>query len=647
MKNQIFILYLLLLTLFFVTAAETSDGTIPLDCPDVPNVKFQFHFTRELIALANAGAPFSGVEHLYIRIYDALDVFDRLVIYYDAKLAARKNWRNRQAGETIHLYTLDVPTDQEIGQGSNVTGIFAIVKGDTDVYLLNIVGSIPFAQVTQLLGNLEAIGVGIPELESLPELVVDKRALPSPTGFRAADGSPIYDILIEGNQKISTSEILDALEAENADIQKAVEILRKKMDSKLEAVELRVAEEDGRHSAVIRVKERERAGASGTMQAQAVVRFDRVSGWKLGSTFDMDLASARFLSGIPTSNLFGYAGYAFGNRMTHYELGIDSMPFATYTRLNNPEAAADSWYHGFGVNAKIHRITDTTPDAVLPYRRGRAFEAPSDLSYRFFGGDDLHNYYLRTGAEVAFRWETLPRLEHIDPTHLVTLTLLAEDHQSLEKSTDWHIFNWRSVSKARANPAITPAQLRSIRLKYDFRTRKYHLGWHNTFLLEYSSDGFGSTSDFTRYQLHLRYARAFGGHQVRTRAIGSFANTTLPIQRQFAIGGPGVLNGYPLYAFTGDRGYLFNITFFYNLPNLFNWGNLQLGSDFNLFLVFFFDAGQTWDVVTDETHTLLPQSDAGIGLQIGEPDSFLRFNVAKAFESGQAAQFNIVWYHSF
>ena len=67
---------------------------------------------------------------------------------------------------------------------------------------------------------------------------------------------------------------------------------------------------------------------------------------------------------------------------------------------------------------------------------------------------------------------------------------------------------------------------------------------------------------------------------------------------------------------------------------------------FNPFLVFFFDAGQTWNI-TDETHPLVPKSDAGIGLQFGENDSFLRFNVAQAFESEQGVQFNVLWFYSF
>ena len=181
--------------------------------------------------------------------------------------------------------------------------------------------------------------------------------------------------------------------------------------------------------------------------------------------------------------------------------------------------------------------------------------------------------------------------------------------------------------------------------EYNLNTRRNHLGWHNTFSVEHSDTVFGSDFDFTRYQLHLRYAHALDKHQIRTRAVGSFSTAPLPIQRQFTIGGPGVLNGYPLYAFAGDRGYLFNIEYFYPFPELFTWRNMQFDF-FTLFLVFFLDAGQTWNI-GDETSTLVPKSDAGIGFHFGERDSFLRLNVAQAFESEQGVQFNVLWFYGF
>ncbi len=650
MKYILYITVLLLLTLSARTSAETPDGTIPFDCPDVPNAKFQFHFTRELIALAVTTVPFNTMDDLYIQIYDdEAGIYDKLAQYYGENLKA-KNWHGVQEDDRVQLYVLNGSATQNPQADNTFTGIFAVVQGNDGIYLLNIVGSVPLEQMGQLLANLGELGIEIPELKSLPALEIDKRSLSSPTGFRIADGSPIYDIQIKGNQNIDRAEILETLRAEDEDIDKAVEALRKKMGSQLEKVESSVKEENGRHTAVITVKEHSSSRSSGSFAANPMIRFNRVSGWKLGFTSEVDVARARFPNDMPTSNIFGYIGYGFANKITDVEIGIDTLPFATYTRFNNPEANVDKWYHGFGINTRLHRTTDITPDNVLPYRVPNSANDPFGLFYNIFGAKDLHNYYLRRGFEIAFRWQHLPRMEYIPPKHLVALTLLAESHRSLEKSTDWHLFNWRSTSKARENPAITSGHMRSVMFTYDLNLRQGrlgtgYLGWHNTFSVEHSRTALGSDFDFTRYQLHLRYAHALGKHQIRTRAVGSFSTAALPIQRQFTIGGPGVLNGYPLYAFAGDRGYLFNIEYFYPFPELFTWRNMQFDF-FTLFLVFFLDAGQTWNI-GDETSTLVPKSDAGIGFHFGERDSFLRFNVAQAFESEQGVQFNILWFYSF
>ena len=650
MKHILYFIAFLLLTVSPQTSAETPDGTIPFDCPDVPNTKFQFHFTRELIELAVTTAPFNTADDLYIHIYDdELGVYDKLIHHYSEKLKA-KNWHGIQEDDRVGLYVLRRTAMQSPQADNTVTGTFAIVKGDAEIYLLNIVGSIPVEQMVLLLTDLGELGIGIPELESLLALEIDKRSLSSPTGFRIADGSPIYDIQIKGNQKIDQTEILETLRAGNEDLNKAVEALRKEKGSELEKVESSIKEENGRHTAVITVKEHSPSRSSGSFTVNPVIRFNRVSGWQSGATSKIDVAGARLPNGMPTSNIFTYTGYGFGSKITNYEIGIDTLPFATYTRFNNPEADADKWYHGFGINARVHRTTDITPQNVSPYRVDNSANDPFGLLYTIFGAEDLHNYYLRRGFEIAFRWQLLPRMEYIPPRHLVALTLLAENHKSLEKSTDWHLFNWRSTSKARENPAITPGRMRSVMFRYDLNLRQGSpgtdsLGWHNTFSVEHSNATFGSDFDFTRYQLHLRYAHPLGEHRIRTRAVGSFSTAALPIQRQFTIGGPGVLNGYPVYAFAGDRGYLFNIEYFHNLQELFTWRNIQFDF-FNLFLVLFLDAGQTWNV-TDETHPLVPKGDAGIGFQFGESDSFLRFNIAQAFESEQSVQFNLLWFYSF
>ena len=197
MKEHIFILLLLLLTSLPFAAAEPPNGTIPFDCPDVPNPKFQFHFTQELIGLAVSTFPFSTVESVYIHIYDdGGNTFDKLLQYYVGNLKA-ENWHNLHVDNTMHLYMLQKPTSGESQQAKNtVLGIFAVIKDDGNVHLLNIVGSIPPKQVRKLLTNLGELGIDIPALKSIGDLAFPKSevvsvGLPLPTLFRMSENPAV------------------------------------------------------------------------------------------------------------------------------------------------------------------------------------------------------------------------------------------------------------------------------------------------------------------------------------------------------------------------------------------------------------------------------------------------------------------------
>ena len=648
MKENIFVLFLVLSTSLSLTSAETPNGTIPFDCPDMTDAKFKFHFTSELIALAVPVAPFNTVENIYIHIYDHnTDIYDRLVRYYRGELEA-ENWRSLQEDSNMLLYILERSGSESPQTGNMVLGIFAVVKSDSGVYLLNIVGNILSQQTKELLTDLGKLGIDIPEMKSIPTLKFDGQASSSPTRFRTAEGSPIHEVRIQGNQKVETLEILEVLEAGDENIEKAVESLRDTMRSDLESVQTSIQEENEKRTAVITVKERSASRSSGTLEANPILRFNRVTGWKLGSHFKVGFPRTRFSERMSSSDIFGQVSYGFGNRSMDYNVGLDTRPFLTYTQLRTRGRTGqrfDRWYHELGINARIHQTTARiTPDFITTDPIG----GPFALFYSLFGGEDLYNYYLKRGLEIHFRWHTLQRWgARVSPlSHNFTLTLLAETHESLQKSTDWHLFNWDSTVKARENPVITSGRVRSVMFRYGWHTLRNRLGWYNTFSVEHSRAAFGSDFDFTRYQFHIRYAHPFSRHRLRTRAVSSLSDASLPIQRRFAIGGPGLLNGYPLYAFAGDNGYLFNIEYLYHLSQLPFWRNIQPDFWRDFFLIFFFDAGQVWNA-TDDTFTFMPKSDAGIGVQFGENDSILRFNVAQAFESEQRVQFNLLWFYSF
>ena len=772
MRKSIVIIILLLLITSGTAPAETADGRISLDFPDTPRAKFQFHFTRELIALAATTAPFDRVTALYIRTYDYdADIFNKFVQYYSETLKL-ENWQSLHEDSDAFLSILEARN--EGGEASNgvVLGIFGVLKSDSDVHLLNIIGDIPQQQIGQLLGNLNQLGIEISALESLDAFKFQKfeekqESVPLPTLFRTSGeqpnffsigfsktgegskfglkfsmshnenlrgdwryyghpiekihihsdskrgisqvrqalqegsvdiqevlnnlpspntseykqklivrawersatiivgnvpdhknepsmlskqfrteaGEPVHEILIKGHQNMHPNTVRKALEEGPEEIEKAIAALPSSIPD-LERIRLRIEEKDSRRTAILTVTEKPKPARFDFEAGGPVITFNRVTGWGIGiqteSVFRQGKAGATTLghswprvqkadttalghswpSDPNGSRFFGEIGYGFGNKQVYYRVGGDAV-----TRKHD-------WWN-FGLTAQFQRTTDTINPDFFP-NQGTSGET----FFRVLGEPDYRNYYLRTGFEAALRWEPMI------PNHLFKLSLLGETHESLQKSTDWHFFNWRSKSKARENPEITDGPLRSVTFRYDFNTRNDYLGWYNTFFVEHSNSTIGSDFDFTRYQLHLRYAHSFGSHRIRTRAVGSFSTASLPAQRQFIIGGPGLLNGYPPYAFAGDRGFLFNIEYFYNLQGLMDWKNVLAFSDLDLLFVIFVDAGQAWNV-SNEKYIFEPKSAAGIGLQLGETDAILRFNVSKAFEVDQGIQFNTVWFYSF
>ncbi len=748
MKSSIFVLFLLLLIFTFLTSAALSNGTIPFDCPDVPNPKFQFHFTRELISLAVTTFPFNTVESIYIHIYgDASDIFEKLARYYTESLKA-ENWYNSHEDSTMQLYILESTPVEGQQVGSTVLGIFAVVRGDEDVYLLNIVGNIPPKQVRKLLTNLEELGIDIPKLASISELSLPKsegtsKGLSLPTLFRMSkdstvsnktdsaffsasymenhqghwtyrghpiehiqirasetkqvatvsdglkngagditelldglsstndsvetprfivlpeermikisagrmldetqptmltksfqtqDGDPIHEIVIRGNQYTEANTVRVALEKGPTEIEAVVGTLPDAV-STVEKVGLLIEEVDSQRTAIITVVEKPPASqfyVDGTPQ----LGFNRVTGWELGAHLESGFRAQREQNSAfrfhfssesereDNSKLFGQIGYGFSDKQPYYRFGGRAVWEEPY-----------SW--SLGLTAQYQRATSTiTPDLFSHYND------TGTTILRIFGVPDHQDYYLRQGAKVELEWKAvfpMRPLQFLRLNHSFKLILLAESHESLEKNTDWHIFNWGSRSEARGNPIITPGQMRSAMFRYDFDTRNNYLGSHHTFFVEHSNPVFGSDFDWTRFQAHLRYAYPIGDHQIRARAVVGSATAPLPIQRQFVMGGIGTLNGYPLYAFAGDAGLLFNVEFLYHL---FSFGNQSLSAALIL------DEGQVWNV-SESQRRLDPKGSVGIGLQFETDVDIFRFNVAKALEAEQGVQYNFMFFYSF
>ena len=675
MKKTIIVFLLLAGTM--LSYAQRPGGTIPFDCPDVPPAKFQFNLNHELISLISTTEPFDAVENLYVHTYDAEEgLFDKLVEYYGEKLNQNR-WESFAADENWQISVLNDSVSED-----TCTGIFAIVKSRSEVHLLNVVGQIPKEQIGALLANLNVIGIWIPELRSLDgtfelpniqtepviskteEILLDKKSLTmlqisedSPNPYEAGliplsqrywtpKGDFIDEIQVEGNRSVELDEIVKMLEDGPVEIEAAAQKLAESIPE-FEDIQVSIKKSGLQHIATINIIEKSLPLSTYTTTIPRI-GFNRVTGWELGARVETGLRSQKrdnitpfefdWYSNIPiekdNSKLFAQFGYGFGNKQLYYRIGGDRI-------------WGENGKWNLGLSAQFQRaITTIAPELFAGY------DETGTLFLRIVGVPDHQDYYLRNGAEIALQWQPKRSINF-------NLSMLWETHESLHKTTDWHIFNLWSSSKVRENLVITPGNMRSINFKFDSNDRYNYLGWHNTVLVEHSNRNFGSDFDWTRFQTHLRYAVPYRNNQLRTRFVLSsvvgkpdedhFSTAILPIQRQFVIGGIGTLNGYPLYTFAGDHGYLFNVEFLIGLPNfnkinVLNFINVNVLN--NIHVVLLFDQGQVWNELGSDRH-FKPKGSAGIGLQVASEVDIFRFNVAKAFDAEQDIQFNLMFFYSF
>lgn len=539
---------------------------------------------------------------------------------------------------------------------SRTVSLRVIEEGEQRVAIINVVST----EKISILKSMKISGKNGKHVQ----IAVDDRFIPQgaevdtpleATRFWAKD-VPIHEVRIRGNRKVRETRIRQTLDNASPDIDKALRTLFKVMPY-FEEVRLQVDETDAKYIATISVDEKPLStNAYIGFNPLLTSGFNRVTGSEIGTNVEVGKRKETgplWLWVIDdqarnqTSKLFGNVSYAEGNEQLHYRLGGTA-------NLGKP------YIWNLGLTAQMHRLTDAIAPELFPN-----YNDANSMLYRLFGGYDYPNYYLRKGFEIALRWEP------VMPTHSFKLAVVAEAHDSLQKSTDWSITNWKSRRKVRENPLINPGGMRSITFRYDFDTRTNSLGWHNTFLIEHSNPSFGSDFDFTRYQLHLRYAYPISGHRIRTRLLLGFSNKPLPMQRQFSISGPGGLRGYPLfapadaaereaisnwyrhsrYAFGGDRGFLFNIEYHYSLAEITKWSIFK-----SAYVIAFLDEGQIWNA-SDAEYTFDPSGNIGIGLQFGKGDVIWRTNIARALNFNAAAKERLlaepeyvvtsVWYHVF
>ena len=228
------LLFLSLLILTIAPNAQPQSGRVPFDYPNEPFVEYRFDLDRSMIALvmedvdSDTALLFNALEHLRLRAYKASH-FDKMLGHYGTNLKIR-GWSALEANENYHLYTLT--------RSETVIGVFIIVKSQKTVYqhngdrgrkalyLINLDGQFAPKQVSELVGNLNQVGIDVPELSAFDA----RRNTTSASALVwMPEGDPIHEVRIQAEPTTVEPQIRTALEDGPDEIVAAMATLRNRL----------------------------------------------------------------------------------------------------------------------------------------------------------------------------------------------------------------------------------------------------------------------------------------------------------------------------------------------------------------------------------------------------------------------------------
>ena len=309
-KNRCLAFIAFMLLISQPTHAQSARGFVAFDCPNAPAAEFQFDLDKHVIALVMEDPGFKSIplfkklEALHLRHYRHRTVDLPEMHRYYREVLTERGWNRLKENvpttdSALHIYTLR--------QDDSVFGIFIIVKSDSGVYLINIVGEMPAGQVRELLRNLQHLGIEVPELMTLAELtevpivplpkapeppqetqetaqteqpdaeISEEKSssqpprrketrIPSPWRYQ---GKPIYVITYVGTRE-EKAAISKGLDGGSGEIEKVLPVIRTLMHPK--SISLRVEGEGTERTAILTVMARAYRLKSLTISESGTVR---------------------------------------------------------------------------------------------------------------------------------------------------------------------------------------------------------------------------------------------------------------------------------------------------------------------------------------------------------------------------------------
>jgi hypothetical protein len=307
------------------------------------------------------------------------------------------------------------------------------------------------------------------------------------------------------------------------------------------------------------------------------LRYNRAEGLVVGIQRD-----PLSLSSSDQARLYGQVGYATALRDIRYTVGLESRLYR-----------ADETALKVGV---AYRKQTITPDR---WKTAWAENSLVGLGFEY----DFFDYHETEGV-TAYAVQSLPR------TIRLTAGFRAEDHRSLDKNTDWSVFE---TGNFRPNPAVNEGRLESVFASVTggrIRDRNdLPAGSAARLTVEHGS-GLENTSAYTRIEGDARgFLRLSPETSLGLRVRGGSVTSDAPLQKQFTLGGIGSVRSVDQNALRGTRMLLANAEYIIDGATVFD----DVLDD--LFVTAFADAG--WVGAPGErfrTDDIVPSAGFGIGL---------------------------------
>ncbi|MEK7330055.1 MAG: BamA/TamA family outer membrane protein, partial [Candidatus Eisenbacteria bacterium] len=241
---------------------------------------------------------------------------------------------------------------------------------------------------------------------------------------------------------------------------------------------------------------------------------------------------------------------------------------------------------------------------------------------------DYRDYFERDGLGAYLSW-------YVPDFSTLSVHLRRDEYRSLPLDPGTRSWFHRS-RPLRDNPAVDEGETHSavIRLERAAHVRRHtHAGVHHWFEAERAGRGLGGDFTYTRVLGDLRSViRLSPATTLMLRVAGGHtASGTLPVQKEFPLGGVDVLRAHAFGQFRGDQMALAQAEYTVGL-----WRLRTGGFEGGLHAIAFVDAGQAW---FDARHRwdLRRQHvavDGGFGLATGEDN--LRVYLAKDLQASDS-----------